>query len=81
MHRKRLTDPFLTWTVGQREEGRRDAKRKRGVDRGEHGGEAGKGQTGGRRGRSDEERAYRTEVKERQCGRLNGGKERRGARG
>ncbi len=42
LHRKRLTDPLLTWTVGQREEGRRDAKRKGGVDGGKHGGEGGK---------------------------------------
>lgn len=47
LHRKRLTDPLLTWTVGQREEGRRDAKRKGGVDKGQHGGEGCKGQTGG----------------------------------
>lgn len=39
LHRKRLTNPPLTWTVGQREEGRRDAERKGGVDGGEHGGE------------------------------------------
>lgn len=28
LHRKRLTDLLLTWTAGQREEGRRDVVRK-----------------------------------------------------
>lgn len=36
LHRKRLTDHLLTWTAGQREEGRRDTKRKGGVDTGKH---------------------------------------------
>lgn len=35
LHRKRLTGVFLTWTVGQREEGRRDVKRKRSMEEAE----------------------------------------------
>lgn len=32
LHRKRLTDPLLTWTVGQREEGRREEGMQRGKE-------------------------------------------------
>ena len=46
MHRKCLTD-LLTLTEGQREEGKRDVKRKGGVDRRKRGGEGGKGEKGG----------------------------------